>query len=78
MWWRLSDKILGEEQLDQCGERTVPSFGEGAEHILNSVGIAPAKFDYAMRLCLDDCHDTLVVAREVAACRLSEYSKANA
>lgn len=39
---------------------------------------APATFDCAMRLFLDDCHDMPVVAREVAACRLSEYSKANA
>ena len=36
------------EQEDQCGKRTVPSFGEGVEQILSSVGIAPAKFDYAM------------------------------
>ena len=65
-------------QPDQCGERTIPSFGEGIEQILSYVGVAPDKFDYAVRLCLADCHDSLVVAREVAACRLSEYSKANA
>lgn len=56
----------------------MPSFGEGVEHILSSVGIAPAEFDYAIRLFLDDCHDMPVVARVVAACRLLEYSKANA
>lgn len=43
MGWRLSDEVLGEEPLDPCGERTVPSFGEGVDHILNCVGIAPTK-----------------------------------
>jgi hypothetical protein len=65
MGWRLSDEILDEGQLDPCGERTGPSLGEGAEHILNAVGIAPVKFDPAMQLGLDGCHDTPVVAREV-------------
>jgi len=76
--WRLSDEIPGEKQQDPCGETTVPSFGEGVEHLLSSVGVAWAKFDYARRLCIDDCHDALVVAHEVAARRLSEYCKASA
>lgn len=62
MGWPLGDETLGEAPRAGCAEWTVPSFGKGGELTLNSVGIAPSRFNDAMRCdamrhWLDDRHD---------------------